>query len=74
MTESMTFKVVGDRSIHCNGCERSIKIALERFPEIGQVSADRITQQIEVSLNEQGVGMDLVKTELSNLGYQVEAN
>jgi copper chaperone CopZ len=73
MTNKITFKVVGDRAIHCNGCERSIEIAIKQMPEVGQVSADRNTQLIEVTLSADNGDNGKVKTELNYLGYQVEA-
>lgn len=72
MSEKVTFKVVGDRTIHCNGCENSIKLALKQIPEVGEVSADRNTQLIEVTLLSDGEHGGKVKSQLDLLGYQVE--
>lgn len=74
MTEKITYKVVGERTIHCNGCEGTIKSSLERISQVDEASADRNLQQIEVTLNDKGTGSDLVVAELTKLGYQVETS
>lgn len=72
MIEKMTFKVVGDRTIHCNGCENSINFALNQMSDVREAVADRVLQMIEITPAGEDVdGSNIVK-ELDSLGYQVE--
>ena len=72
MSEKITFKVVGDRTIHCNGCENSINFALNQMSDVSEVVADRVSQLIEITPAGEDVdGSNIVK-ELDSLGYQVE--
>ena len=73
MSEKITFKVVGDRTIHCNGCENSIKFALNEVPGVREASADRISQMIEVTLSGDLAEPKNVKSKLDWLGYKVES-
>lgn len=72
MGEKITFKVIGDRTIHCKGCETSISMALKFLPEVRDVSADRKSQMIEVILADGDSQEDKLISELDWLGYQVE--
>ena len=72
MNEKITFKVVGDRTIHCNGCENSINFALNQMPEVDEAVADRVSQVIEITPASADADSAKFKKELNWLGYQVE--
>ena len=72
MSAKVTFKVVGSRTMHCNGCEHSIKFALNQMPEVSEVTADRLSQLIEITPTNEDVDSSNFKKELDMLGYQVE--
>lgn len=73
MGEKITFKVIGDRTMHCKGCENSVHIALKFMPEVRDVFADRKSQMIEVILSDEDNQKDKIIKELDWLGYQVES-
>lgn len=72
MSNTVTFKVVGDRTIHCNGCEGSINLALNQMSEVNDAHADRTTQMIEVRLSEEESDKSSLISKLDYLGYKVE--
>ena len=72
MNKKMTFKVVGDRTIHCNGCENSINFALNQMSDVSEAVADRVSQMIEITPAGEDVDSSKIVKELDSLGYQVE--
>ncbi len=69
---NVTLKVVGDRTIHCGGCENTIKVSISRIPGVEQVNADRDSQLIKFSIPTGEAELALVKSELETIGYEVE--
>jgi len=69
---NVTLKVVGDRTIHCGGCENTIKVSISRIPGVEQVNADRDSQLIKFELPPGEAELALVKAELETIGYEVE--
>lgn len=72
MSDKITFKVVGDRTIHCNGCENSINFALNKMSEVNEAVADHVSQLIEITPAVEDVDSGKIVKELDSLGYQVE--
>ena len=74
MTEAkkITLKVLGERTIHCSGCERTVEYTLSRIPGVDQIKADHKTQLIEFELSPDLTDLDEVKADLEWIGYQVE--
>ncbi len=70
--KKVVLKVVGERTIHCSGCERTVKYALSRIPGVDQIKADHKTQMIEFELSPDLTDLDKVKADLEWIGYQVE--
>ncbi len=73
MTKKITYKVVGEQTMHCGGCERTVKFTLKRLPGVEAVEADHRTQQIEVSLNADETDAAEIKGALDWIGYEVES-
>ncbi len=69
---NVTLKVVGDRTIHCSGCENTVKLALSRLPGVEQVEADHNSQLIQFSFAPGSSEMARVQAELELIGYEVE--
>lgn len=65
-------KVVGDHTMHCAGCERSVTFTLSQMSGVEQVKADWNTQVIQVDLSSDEVDLEKIKTELDWIGYEVE--
>jgi copper chaperone CopZ len=70
--QEVTLKVVGDRTIHCGGCENTVQVSLSRIPGVEQVQADRNSQLIQFELSPGKAELALVKAELETIGYEVE--
>ncbi len=70
--QNVTLKVVGDRTIHCGGCENTVKLSLSRLPGVEQVEADHNSQLIKFSFTPGSSEMAQVQAELELIGYEVE--
>jgi len=73
MIESLKLKVIGEQTMHCAGCERTVEFTLLRLPGVQKVKADQKTQTIEISPASNAIDLEKVKAELDWIGYQVEA-
>lgn len=71
-TKALKLKVVGEHTIHCSGCENSVKLALSKLPGLEAINADHKTQLIEFEMTPDQVDLDKVKAELEWIGYEVE--
>lgn len=69
--EHKTLKVVGDRKMHCGGCESSVKFALQQLPGVQGVEASHKTQLINLTLEAEASDLAQIRQELDWLGYQV---
>ena len=65
-------KVVGDRTIHCSGCESTVKFTLSRIPGLEEIEADHQTQMIQFEFDPEVADLEKVKAELEWIGYEVE--
>ena len=72
-TKILKLKVVGEQTLHCGGCERTVQLTLSQLPGVREVKADFKTQDIEVVLASDETDLEKVKAELDWIGYQVEA-
>jgi copper chaperone CopZ len=70
--EMKTLKVVGPNTMHCRGCETTVKFALWQLPGMHQIDANYQTQIIQLTFDPQSVGFEQVRQVLDWLGYQVE--
>ncbi len=70
--KSLHLKVVGDQTIHCGGCENTIKFALRDLTGVQKVDASFKTQKIDVLYNPEALNRNQIESELEGLGYQVE--
>jgi copper chaperone CopZ len=72
MTNSIEFKVVGERKIHCVSCETLIKAMLQRESGIEQVTSSAKTQQIAVCFDGGQTSAKQVEEKLGEMGFAVE--
>ena len=72
MIASLKLKVIGEQTMHCAGCERTVEFTLLRLPGVHKVKADQKTQTIEISPASGAIDLEKVKAELDWIGYQVE--
>lgn len=71
-TDGMKLKVVGDHTMHCSGCENTVKFTLSRLPGVREVKADHRSQLIEIELDPDEADLEKAREELDWIGYQVE--
>lgn len=72
MSSNISFKVVGDRKIHCVSCEAVIMLALKRIAGIEQVMSSAKTQHVTVSFDDNQTSADQVQAKLTEIGFAVE--
>ena len=70
MFKSITFEVVGDRKIACEGCEERIEDLLKTLQGVGKVRAHARHQRIEVLLDTAVLEPAAIAESLSKAGYQ----
>ena len=69
--ETKTLKVVGEQTMHCGGCESTVKFALKQLPGIQGIEVNHKTQLINLTLDTEALDMGRVYQELGWIGYQV---
>jgi len=70
--QTKTLKVVGRNTMHCGGCESSVKFTLKHLSGVEKVEANYKTQLIRLTFDPQAVALEQVRQELDGIGYQVE--
>lgn len=73
MSKTLNLKIVGEHTMHCAGCERSITFSLSRLPGVEEVRTDWKNQDIWVDFSSDEVDLEKIKAELDWIGYDVEA-
>lgn len=69
--QTKALKVTGQQTIHCGGCERTVKFALKQLPGVRWVEASHKSQRISLTFDSQALDLERVQQELDWLGYQV---
>ncbi len=72
-TNTLTLEVVGQQTLHCGGCERTVEFTLSQLPGVRVINVDHTTQLIEIALTGDETDLEKVKAELEWIGYQVVA-
>lgn len=70
--QTKTLKAVGRNTMHCGGCESTVKFSLRQLPGIEKVEANYKTQRIRLAFDPQAVTLERVRQALDEIGYQVE--
>jgi len=70
--KNVELKVVGTNTMHCGGCENSVKFVLSDLAGVEQVEADHRTQLVRVAYDEGQVDQARLVEELAILGYQAK--
>ena len=69
--ETKILEVVGERTIHCGGCENAVQFALRQLPGVRRVEASHKTQRIRLIFDPQMLDIERIRRELDWLGYQI---
>lgn len=70
MFKSITFEVIGDQRITCEGCEERIERLLKAVPGVRQVRAHSHDQRIEVLFDTAELETTAIVERLGVAGYQ----
>jgi copper chaperone CopZ len=70
-TTTMTFSVVGDQQIHCDGCEQRISRALDRVAGVKTVDASAQRQRLVIETDPTQTSPEQLCERLDLLGYDV---
>ncbi len=71
MAQTVAYKVIGEQTIHCVGCEQRINNAPRRVRGVQDVTASSQTQEVQVTIDPARVGPEQVEAKLEQIGYQV---
>jgi copper chaperone len=70
MFKSVTFEVIGDPRLHCEGCEQRVERLLKAVPGVGQVRAQARNQRIEVLFDTTMLDAAAIAERVDKAGYQ----
>jgi copper chaperone len=70
MLKSITFEVIGDERLHCEGCEQRVERLLKTLPGVRQVHAHAHNQHIEVLFDTAVLEDTAIAARLGEAGYE----
>lgn len=70
MFKSVTFEVIGDQRLVCEGCERRVEGLLKAVQGVGQVRAQARKQRIEVLFDTAVLDAAAIAERLDKAGYE----
>jgi len=69
MQKSITFDVIGEHQMACDGCEQRVQNALKTLPGVGKVRANARNQRIDVLYDETQVDAAAISERIAKTGY-----
>ena len=70
MFKTITFEVIGDQKLACEGCEQRVEHAVKTLPGVGQVRASAHNQRVEVLFDAAKLDAAAIAERINNAGYQ----
>jgi copper chaperone len=70
MFKTVTFEVIGDHRLFCEGCERRVEGLLKALQGVRQVRAQARKQRIEVLFDAATLDADTIAEGLAKAGYE----
>lgn len=70
MFKSITFEVIGDQQLVCEGCEERVEHALKTLEGVGKVRAHARNQRIDVLFDEAALDTNAIAERVAKAGYQ----
>lgn len=70
MFKSITFEVIGDQKLVCEGCQERLEHAVKTLQGVGQVRAKASNQRIEVLFDAAKLDADAIAERIAKTGYQ----
>jgi copper chaperone len=72
MLKSVTFEVVGEQQLHCEGCEQRVERLLKSLQGVAQVRAQARNQRIKVQFDTAALEPTAIAEHLREAGYQTK--
>ena len=72
MFKPVTFEVIGDQRLFCDGCERRVEGLLKALQGVRQVRAQARKQRIEVLFDAAALDADTIAAGLAKAGYETK--
>lgn len=72
MNKSITFEVIGDHRMACDGCEQRVQNALKTLAGVGRVRANARTQRIDVLFDAATLDAAALAERIGKVGYQTK--
>lgn len=69
--KTILLEVTGEQTIHCNGCENTIRRALVQLPGVRRVEPSHKTQRIELTLDVEQTPLETAREKLDRMGWQM---
>ena len=70
MFKSVTFEVIGDNQLVCEGCEERVEHVLKALEGVDQIRANARKQRIQVLFDAAKVDAAAIAESISKAGYQ----
>ncbi len=70
MQKSISFEVIGDHQMACDGCEQRVERALKGQPGVQKVRANARNQRVEVLFDDTTLSADTIAERIGKVGYQ----
>lgn len=70
MLKSMTFEVIGDQKIHCEGCENRVMRLLKGVQGVVRVRAQSFNQHVDVQFDPDVLDEAGIAARLMQAGYE----
>lgn len=72
MFKSVTFEVIGDKTLVCEGCEERVENALKTLQGVRKVHAKSRNQHIDVLFDSTVLNADTIAERIDKAGYQTK--
>jgi len=69
---SVTFDVIGEQRLFCEGCEQRVESLLKALQGVRQVRAQSRDQRIEVLFDKTSLEIDTLSERLAKAGYETK--
>lgn len=70
--ETYILRVEGEQTLHCAGCANAVEVGLADLPGVQYVTAEHMTQQIEIDTDVEQTDLGAIRAQLGRMGYQAE--
>ena len=72
MFKSITFEVIGDQQLVCEGCEERVEHMLNTLPGVGKVRAQARNQHVDVLFDTAVLDAAAIAERIAKAGYQTK--